>query len=335
MKNVTIKDIAGHLQLSVSTVSRALAGDSGIRGETRERVVRAAAEMGYRRNSAAAMLRTGRTNTIGVIVNEMMTPFSPKVLEGIQDVLQQEGYRLQLADSRDDPDQEHRNIALMEESRVDGIIVAPCHSLANLSEFRRLQLRGYPIVFYARTLRDFNVSRVVANDYDKAYFLTEHLIRSGRRRIVHVSGPEEVSNFTDIRKGYIECLRKFNIPVDKSLVIPADLTVKSGQKVADRLLAGGVDFDSIFACSDILAIAIMNRLRRHGYRIPEDVAVAGFSGSPLSQLVYPSLTTVEPPLFEMGQRTARLLLDRIRTPESTPETIVLDAKICLRESSLT
>lgn len=333
MKHVTIKDIAVRLNLSVSTISRALADDKNIRFETRARIVKTAEEMGYRRNPVAALLRTGRTNSIGIIVNEMITSFAAKVIEGIQSVLHTKGYRIHIADSHDDPMQERRNLQMMESSLVDGLIVAPCNNSSNIDEFRRLAAKGLPMVFFSRSIKDLDVSKVVANDYDKAFYLTEHLLRSGRKRIVHVCGPDDVNNFADIRRGYTDCLRKFKVELSPDLIIPADLCVSDGQRVADQLVEDGVDFDAVFACTDILAISIMNALRRHGYSIPDDIAVAGFSGSPLAQLVYPLLTTVEPPHFEMGEKTARLLLDRIAAPSADLQTIVLDSRICLREST--
>lgn len=334
MKYVTIKDIASRLNLSVSTVSRGLSDDKSIRLQTRQKIQAVADEMGYKRNKAAALLRTGRTNTVGVVVNEMLTPFASRVLEGIQAELQSAGYQMQIANSREDPQQERRNLQLMENSFVDGIIVAPCHGQSNVDEFQGLLKGGHPMVFFARSIKNLDVSKVVSNDNDKAYFLTEHLIRSGRKRIVHVKGPDDVSNFVDIYRGYTECLRHFGLKVDPELVVESALSVTDGQLVADRLVDSGIEFDAVFACTDILAIGVMNRLRQLGYDVPGDVAVAGFSGSPLSEMVYPALTTVEPPHFEMGVQTARLLLDQIEaeTPQE-PRTVVLDSKICLRAST--
>lgn len=333
MKHVTIKDIAVKLGLSVSTVSRALADDKNIKEETKKLVADTAQRMGYRRNYAAALLRSGKTGVIGVVVNEMLTPFASKVLEGIQKVTMEAGYRIQIANSYDDPEQERRNLQMMENSMVDGLIVVPCSDSANLDEFRRIIERGHPMVFFARSIKNLDVSKVVANDYDKAYYLTQHFIRSGRRRIVHVTGPDDISNYAEIRRGYIDCIKRSGLEFDPQLIVKANLNVKAGQDTADWLMQSGIEFDSIFACTDILAIGIMNKLRSYGVMVPQDVAIAGFSGSQLSQLVYPALTTVEPPLLEMGEKTAQLLLERIQRPDSEMKTIVLDSLLCLRESS--
>ncbi len=333
MKRVTIKDIANHLHLSVSTISRALADDKNIKRETKEQVFEAAKELGYHRNLLAASLRRGRSNTVGVIVNEMLTPFASEVIKGIQNVMHEKGIRVLICNSNNNPEQELRNIRLMENSLTDGIIIAMCHDSHNLDEFRRLQEKGIPMVFFNSTPRGFEVSGVVMNSYSKSFFLVDHLVCSGRRKIVLVRGPQATVDMVDIYKAYLDSLAKFNIPVNKDLIVDADLSVEEGERIADLLVEKEVDFDAVFASHELLAIGIMNRLRDHGITIPDDVSIAGFSGSTFSKLVYPKLTTVEPPLEEMGVKAAEMLLEKLDHPGAAPKKIVIDAKIELRESS--
>lgn len=335
MKRVTIKDIASHLDLSISTVSRALADDKNIRKETKERIFKAAAELGYRRNNYAVTLRTGRSNTIGVIVNEMISPFAALVYAGIQNVMHEAGVTVVMANSDNDPEQERRNIQIMENSMVDGIIMSLCDNKANVDEFKRLQNKGIPMVFYSHTPSGMEeVTKVVANDYDKAFYLVDYLLNSGKKRIVHITGPDSCAGVADIFRAYVDALKKYKIPTDMTLIRTARLSMEEGRRVADSLLAEGIDFDSVFACNDLLAIGVMNRLRERGLHIPEDISVAGFYGSPLSQMVYPALTTVEPPLVEMGEKAAQLLLRRIHYPGEKPENVVVDSKIQLRASTI-
>ncbi len=333
MKHVTIKDIASHLCLSVSTVSRALADDKNIRKETRELIFRTAKELGYHRNPHAASLRSGRTNTIGVLVNEMISPFASQVIQGIQNVMRFNGTSILICNSDNDPHQERRNIQILENSLVDGIIVSICHSGQNIDELRRLQEKGIPMVFFDHSPSGITAPKVVANNYDKAFYLTDNLIMSGRRRIVHIKGPDIISDLADIHHAYRDCLQKHKIPYDPQLVVEASTSAEEGRRVAEHLLESGIGFDAVFACHDLLAIGVMNRLHDAGIRIPEDVAVAGFSGSQLSKLVYPPLTTVEPPLCEMGEKAAGLLLEQIKHPGSRNHKITVDAIIKLRKSS--
>ena len=207
MKRVTIKDIASHLCISVSTVSRALADDRNIRKETRELIFRTAKELGYQRNPLAASLRSGRSNTVGVLVNEMVSPFASQVIQGIQNIMHFNGISILICNSDNDPDQERRNIQIMENSLVDGIIVSLCHTGQNIDELKRLQGRGVPMVFFDHSPAGMTAPKVVANNYDKAFYLTDNLILSGRRRIVHIKGPEVMADLADIHNAYRNCLR--------------------------------------------------------------------------------------------------------------------------------
>lgn len=335
MRRITIKDLATYLQFSVSTVSRALADDKNVRRETRERVLEAARELGYRRNIFASRLRGGGmgVHSVGVVVSEMLTPFAGRVLEGIQAVLQSEGIPVMVANSHDDPAQELRNIQMMRNQMVDGLIIGPCCSDDNVAHFRAMVDSGFPMVFFSRSICGLETSRVVMNDYDKAFYLVDYLISSGRRNIVHLRGPEVAANYTEIYRAYCDALERHHILFDPVLVIPVTLTAGEGHRVADMLIGMSYRFDAIFACNDLVAIGVMNRLRDHGLRVPEDVAVAGFSGSPLSQLVYPALTTVVPQHQQMGEEAAVMLLDLIRTQGRGPREVVVDSEIKLRGST--
>lgn len=333
MKHITIKDIAQHLSLSVSTVSRALVDDKNIRRETKEKVLETARKLGYKPNPVATNLKYGRTNTVGVIVPEMVTPFASQVINGIQSTLYAKGLKVMIAESGEDPKQERENLLMMERFMVDGIIVCLCSYKENQEEYLRLQQAEMPMVFYDRIPHGLEVSQVLVDDYMKAFFLMEHLIRSGRKRIVHLQGPDDVYNSVERARGYKDALTKFNIPFEQELLVKTGLGFKDGELAADRLMERGTAFDAVFAFTDTLAIGAMNRLRELGKKIPEEVAIASFSGTVLSTIVYPQLTTVEPPLLEMGKKAAELILEKIKEPQSPNRSVVLDAEIQLRAST--
>lgn len=333
MKHITIKDIAQHLSLSVSTVSRALVDDKNIRRETKEKVLETARKLGYKPNPVATNLKYGRTNTVGVIVPEMVTPFASQVINGIQSTLYAKGLKVMIAESGEDPKQERENLLMMERFMVDGIIVCLCSYKENQEEYLRLQQAEMPMVFYDRIPHGLEVSQVLVDDYMKAFFLMEHLIRSGRRRIVHLQGPDDVYNSVERARGYKDALAKFNIPFEQELLVKTGMGFKDGELAADRLMERGTAFDAVFAFTDTLAIGAMNRLRELGKKIPEEVAIASFSGTVLSTIVYPQLTTVEPPLLEMGKKAAELILEKIKEPQSPNRSVVLDAEIQLRAST--
>lgn len=333
MKHVTIKDIARSLCISVSTVSRALTDDKNIRRETREAVLREAERLGYRRNPVAMNLKMGRTNTIGVIVPEMHTPYASQVVAGIQSILYKNNQKVMIAESDEDPNRERESLQMMEEFMVDGLIVSICSYKHNVETYRRLAKEGVAIVFYDRIPHGMDdMPQVMVDDNNDSYFMAEHLIRLGRRRIAYLYGPDDVYNAVERGRGYREAMEKFHI-YDPQLVVKTGMTFADGAAAMDSLVRQGIEFDAVYAFTDTLAIGAMNRLRELGRRVPEDVAVAGFSGTELSTIVYPQLTTVEPPLVEMGKRAAELVLEKVRNPEAENRKIVLRTEMKCRAST--
>lgn len=333
MKHVTIKDIARSLCISVSTVSRALTDDKNIRRETREAVLREAERLGYRRNPVAMNLKMGRTNTIGVIVPEMHTPYASQVVAGIQSVLYKNNQKVMIAESDENPDRERESLQMMEEFMVDGLIVSLCSYKHNIETYRRLANEGVAIVFYDRIPHGMDdMPQVMVDDNNDSYFMAEHLIRLGRRRIAYLDGPDDVYNAVERGRGYREAMEKFQI-YDPRLIVKTGMTFADGAAAVDSLVRQGIEFDAVYAFTDTLAIGAMNRLRELGRRVPEDVAVAGFSGTELSAIVYPQLTTVEPPLVEMGKCAAELVLEKVRNPEAENRKIVLRTEMKCRAST--
>lgn len=333
MKHVTIKDLASQLHLSTSTISRALTGDKNIRRETREQVLALAAELGYKRNEVALGLKMGRTNTIGIIVPEMVTPFASEVIGSIQKVLFRQGLRVIITQSDENPATERENLRLMEQFRVDGIIIDQCHNQENNSEYNRIQAGGIPLVFFDREPDNEKVSKVIIDDYIQSFFLVEHLIRSGRKRIVHFEAPSYITNAGERKRGYRAALEKFKIPYVPELVVKTGLGIEDGRKAAERLLQQDMRFDALFAFTDTLAIGAMNYLQEQGILVPEEVAVAGFSGTVLSTIVHPQLTTVEQPLAEMGRIAAEMMVEKLSDPQVLPQKVILKAELKIRHST--
>lgn len=333
MKRVTIKDIANHLNLSVSTVSRALSDDKNIRKETRDKINATANDLGYHRNMIAAGLRSGHTNTIAFAGDHTLTALTSEVFHGVQEVMKENGIRILLYLSDNDSEQERDNLLQMENSMIDGIIMALSHATDHVDIFERIQGKGIPIVFFSHAPKGKKFDSVVTNSYDKAFFLIDYLVCSGRKKIVCIAGPDNIEAMSDIKKAYADALKKFKIEYDPARVISTGLKMKEGAKVVDDLMDNNVEFDAIFASTDTQAIGAINRLRERGLRVPQDVSVAGFSGTKLAQIVYPALTTVEPPYLEMGKKAAELLIEKIKDPNAPRKEIVVDAKIKLREST--
>ena len=332
MKYITIKDIAVQLGISKSTVSRALAGDSNVSKETQDKVKALARELGYKRNEIAANLRHNHTQTIGIIVPEMTTPFFLKIIITIQEILNKHGFKVIITQSHEDPEAELYNLQLMEEYRVDGIIMSICDAEKNVREYLKLEKNGVPIVFFDRVPPKMYATKVVVDDYTKSFFIVEHLIRSGRKRIVHLAGPDRIPNTHERKRAYKDALEKFKIPYDPVLVIEGENDREAGTQVISQFLRRNIPFDAVFCFGETLAIGAMSFMQQQGIRIPEDVAIAGFSGTYLGTLVTPRLTTIEQPFVEMGKVSAELMIEKLIDPEVKPRTITLEANMLIRDS---
>lgn len=332
MKHITIKDIARSLSISVSTVSRALTDDKNIRKETRDMVLEEAQRLGYKRNPVAMNLKMGRTNTIGVIVPEMHTPYASQVIKGVQEVLYKKNQKVMIAESDENPDRELENLKMMEQYMVDGLIVSLCSYRKNIEMYRQLADGGMAIVFYDRIPYDLQMPQVLVDDNVDSYFMVEHLIRLGKKRIAYLQGPDDIYNAYQRGLGYREAMEKFQL-FDPRLIVKTGMTFKDGADAIDHLIFNKVDFDAVYAFTDTLAIGAQNRLRAIGKRVPEDVFVAGFSGTELSTIVSPQITTMEPPLEEMGRKAAELVMEKIGKPDMENRVVVLKTTMKCREST--
>ncbi len=333
MRFVTIKDIARALGLSVSTVSRALNDDNNIRQETRQKVLATAKQMGYMKSPVAMNLKFGYTKTIGVIVPEMTTPYASLVIDGIQNVCYANHYKVVIASSGEDAEKERQSIEIMYQFMVDGIIACRTDNRQNHDLYQSILDRKMPLVLYDRLSPDLDAPHVGIDDETKAFFLIDHLIRKGRKRIAFIGiDPNIVFNAQKRYNGYSMALERHHITPDPDLVVWANgMSYSDGGVAIDRLL--GKSIDAVFAFTDTLAIGAMNRLTSMGRRVPEDIAVAGFSGTIISSIVNPQLTTVEPPQYAIGQTAARLVLDLINGKQPEKKEVTLDAEIIYRKST--
>ncbi len=334
MKRITIKDLAKHLLLSTSTVSRALLNDKNIHPDTKQKVLDAAEQLGYRPNPVALSLKYGQSKNIGLVVPEMITPFSAKVLRGLQNILYPLGYRIIITESDENPEIERKNLLLLEEFNVDGIIINLCHETHNQDLYQQIIGRGIPLVFFDRIPgKSIDASKVIVNDRMKTSLMIEHLVDSGRKRIVHLMGPATIRNAAERATGYKQILNKYGIFDPDLMVKTAGATFEDGKKAISQLLDKKIEFDGVFAFTDTLAIGAMNCLLGQGIKIPEEVAIASFSGTELATVVYPPLTSVEQPLFQMGETAAGLILEKIKDSNAASRTVVMEADLIYRAST--
>lgn len=336
----TILDLARELGISKSTVSRALAGSQNVKAETRKAVMAMAEKMHYRPNHMARNLTKHRTRTIGVVVPEFINSFFSRIIIHIQKIFESEGFRVLITQCNESWEAERRNLQLLEENMVEGILISIAEIGKNTDYYDKLISSGIPLVFFNRTDRTVDASKVTIDDYKWALFATEHLIlvrkKLGQKqpRIMHLRGPEGIGPSDRRYIGYVDALAKYRIPFDESLVIKTrDITKGEGFRLMSAQIVQGNIPDGIFCFNDPLAIGAMQALQYHGIDIPGQVSVMGFSESQSALITTPALSSVAQPLELMGETAARLLLDKINNPDSGPQQVVLNAKLNIRGSS--
>jgi LacI family transcriptional regulator len=334
--SITIKEIARQLNISKSTVSRALRDSSEISEETKRKVMERAEQLNYAPNPIAISLLKNRTQTIGVIVPDIANRFYSSAIGGVEDIAYSRGYHTMIYQSHELLERElsaSRHIALR---RVDGLVVAISSQSENIDHFVYLQEQGIPVVLFDRVTDAMRTHKVRVDDYKGAFEATEHLISRGCKRIAHIAGPESVSITRFRLEGYKDALKKHNIVFQEEWVLHTEITQQGGTERTYQLMALRERPDAIFGASDRITMGIHSALRQLGYTMPDDVAVIGFCDLAMSSLLDPPVSSVTQPSFEMGQQATSLLLDLIES-KNTPaeyETRVLQSNLVINKSSL-
>lgn len=337
---VTIKDIARELGISPSTVSRALKDHPDISSETKKAVNALADKLNYQPNIVALSLRQKKTNTIGVVIPELVHFFFSTVISGIEDVAYEAGYSVIITQSNESFDREVTDLKALFNSRVDGMLLSISRETTNYDHIESILSKGVPIVFYDRMYNNPNTSKVIVDDYVGAKEAVGHLIEQGCKRIAHLQAAPNLLISEDRLRGYKDALREANLPYQENFVLQCPSgTLEEAEKATRKLLAFTPPPDAIFANNDMLAMGAMKAIKEKGLNIPGDIALMGFSNWFFSQLMDPPLSSVDQPGYEMGQEAARLLIRHIEMKdkdqgEPQPETKVLKTRLIVRQSSI-
>lgn len=332
----TIHDIAGRLGISASTVSRALKDNPLISKKTRDLVKSTADEMGYRPNVLAASFRTKRTNTLGVILPLINRHFFSSVISGIEDVAYRSGFTVTIAQSNDNLEKETHIAHSFFANRVDGLIVSIGMQTTSFNHFRLFSKKRIPLVFFDRVVDEIKTNKIVVNDYYGGFMATLHLAEQGRKRIAHIGGKLSLNIYRDRLYGYLEALKKSGLNIDESLIFHNNLTRDDGLNATKFLLNNPDPPDAIFCANDTTALSAILFLREAGIKVPDHIALVGFSNEPFSEVVTPSITTVMQPGFAMGQKAAEMIIQEINgeTSEEDYHTVVMPTELIIRESSV-
>jgi DNA-binding LacI/PurR family transcriptional regulator len=328
--SVSLTDVAEAAGVSIATASRVLTGsDHPVAEETRQKVLRAAEELGYQPNLIARGLRTEQTLTIGIIVENILSPFIPPIIRGIQDHLEQHEYFGIIINSDWDPLAEAKAIESLSRRQIDGIIfVESCmRSSDQVSE-----LIDRPHIFVHRLFNSLNPNSVVPDDHYGARLAVRHLAKLGHRRIAFINGPEGWDATVNRMAGYQEELAAWDVPFDPMLVDRGDWEVWSGYLAAQRLLALEHPPTAVFAANDLMALGVIYAVQQAGLRVSEDIAVVGYDDRDFSGFVRPAITTVSMPCEEMGRASAECLLRLIRGEVDTMEPMLIRGELKVRQS---
>lgn len=332
---VTIKDIARQLKLSPSTVSRALRDSPEINDETRKLVIEVAQQLGYSPNPIALSLKERRSRIIGVIVPEIANNFCSATIAGIEDIAYNKGYHVVIFQSHETLQREIADTQLLASRRIDGVVISLSNETDRYEHLHELMKNGMPMVLFDRVCDEIDTHKVVVDDYTGALQVTEHLIREGFTRIAHISTSPHLSITQRRLKGYRDALERHGIRPREDWVVHCDFDSGAVEQAVRALFASGEGPDAIFASVERLAIGCLKVLQELDLRIPDDVALAAFSDNPLNAYLNPPLTAVLQPTFEIGQRSAELLIELIegKKPMEHYRTIELKTVLDIRASS--
>ncbi|MFC3197844.1 LacI family DNA-binding transcriptional regulator [Parapedobacter deserti] len=333
-KPITIKDIAQALELSPSTVSRALSDSYEINEETKKRIIEYAEKHNYRRNPMASSLRHGRSYSIGVVVCEVANSFFSQAIDGIESVAYGKGYHVIISQSHDSYEREVVNIQHLANRAVDGLLISMSAETKDFSHIANLHGHGLPIVFFDRIIDSFETHTVTSNNREGARMGTQSLIDRGFRKIAHLANAPHLSITAERLDGYKTALKQHGIPLDESLVRYCHHGGRVQQEVEDAVryfLSLDEKPDAIFVASDRLSMGCLSAFNKLA---PEDehLSVAGFSNSDVLDLLQPGFTCIRQPAFEMGRVAMEMLIQLIEShyPVYEFENTVLSTELISR-----
>ncbi len=310
-QRTSLKDLAEILGVSIATVSRALRGSHEVSEEMRAKVKALAKELNYRPNPFAQSLRKEAPRMIGVVVPNLVTHYYSSVLDGIEEYARQFGYSVFSCNSHEDHVREEQAIDNFISMHVEGIIACLAQDTVDYSHFNEIYEMGIPLVFFARTCLPDMFSHVVADGDVAAQNATRHFLETGSKRVAFVGGPNHLDMVKRRKHGYLEALREFHIPIDRSIVVCDKIDYEVARNATLRMLQGENPPDAILAFNDIITYAAFEAIKSLGLRIPEDVAIIGFTDGDSAAYVTPRLTAIMDQARIQGMRACELLLRNI------------------------
>ncbi|GAA4791445.1 LacI family DNA-binding transcriptional regulator [Olivibacter ginsenosidimutans] len=330
---ITIKDIARSLNVSVSTVSRALRDTYDVSQETKDKVRKMALKLHYKPNFNAMGLANGKTHNIGIIIPFITNYYFSTVITGIQEAAYNQQYNIILYVTNDSEEREKKITKDLSVTSLDGLLVSTCCS--NGEHFEDYLAKRIPIVFFDRVIDQMEASKVMQDDYNGAYQATVHLIKQGYTKIAHIAGPKD-QTFTKKRlQGYLDALKRYCLPIREEWIIHSGFSQECGENDTLHLLDKPSHLlpNAIFAVNDRKAVGATLALKKKHIRIGRDIGIIGFTNDPVSSLLSPTISTIAEPAFDIGYRSCELLLQHIHKKQTAIQEITLPGELIVREST--
>lgn len=335
-KKTTIYDIAKELNITVSTVSRALSGFPAISEVTRQLVVDTAKKLNYSPNRLASALKSGKTFIVGVIVPSVQAHFFASVIHSIEEGLKGSGYRIILYQSNESAENEINGVRTLLEAQVDGIMASISLETDDVSHFQEIIKQNKPLILFDRVSTKLNVPTVTLNDFRAGFLATQHLIDQGYKNIAFVTTLHKVKIFTDRMEGFRAAMKANQLPVNEDQLILGGLSINDGRWGADQLLSKKTLPDAIIAGDDFTALGIIQKLKEEN-QVPPKIGVIGFANEAFSAYITPSLSTVDQHPNQMGLECAQMFMQMIKqgNPYHEVRNVILEPTIVERASTVT
>lgn len=328
--SATLEEVAKAAGVSVTTASRVLtANKHPVRAATRQRVLKAAQRLQYRPNLLARSMRTERTHTIGILAEDLLSPFTPPIIRGIQDFLKTIDYLALIVNTDSAPEVEQSAIRTLLSRSVEGILFVELDHLAGTEELEQSQK---PFMFVHRLFGASITNSVVPDDELGTRLALEHLIGLGHQRIGHIAGPQGWHSARRRLESYCDTLIEYDLTVNEKLVSEGDWTYQGGTAAAEQLMAQVEHPTALYVANDTMAFGAINAIQQQGLRVPDDIAIVSYDNSEFSRILHPTLTTVSLPAYEMGVQAAELLWRKLQGEAVDEQEVKICGKLFIRES---
>jgi LacI family fructose operon transcriptional repressor len=325
----SIKDVAKAAGVSTATVSRVLSNGLHVRSEVRERVMKAVDQLGYRPNLLARSLRSQQSNAIGLIVSDIRNPFFTSISRSVEDIAYEQGFRVVLCNTDENPEKETIYLQLMQDESVAGVIFSPTRQTA--ANFPSSTIT-FPTVVVDRTVKGADVDMVVLDNVDAAYRLTTHLIENGYQRIAALCGEMSTTGI-ERQIGYEQALQANNFSPAREHVKYLQPKIETGYQATLKMLDAPHPPDALLTTNSLIAAGALQAIRERNLTIPDDIALVTFDETTWADLVQPPITLISQPTYEIGKIATELLLQRIADPDRPIRQVILKGQLLVRGSS--